>query len=204
MYDQKRVQEIAALPSPILTIYLNTASQDPSLHPVVPASLRWFTEEAEALARTLLPRDERKFKEQVQRLERYLSLRSPQEKAIAAFVGPDVWEILPLHIRIENQLRWGKPSVSQLFKLLSEHKPYGIAVVDHHGARFFRLHLGELTALAEKQYEIDESQWKRTDVGHISICSNIVSGHNSNTAAAKQRISYSPCPKRTALQDFSL
>jgi peptide subunit release factor 1 (eRF1) len=58
--------------------------------------------------------------------------------------------------------------VTQLFKLFSEHKPYGIVVVDHHGARFFRLHLGELTTLAEKQYEVDESQWKRTDVGHIA------------------------------------
>jgi hypothetical protein len=167
MYDQKRVKEIAALPSPVLTVYLNTASQDPSLHPVVPACLRWFTDEGEALSRTLLPRGRKRFKEQVERFERFLRLRRPQEKAMAAFVGPDVWEVLPLHICLENQLRWGKPSVAQLFKLLSEHKPYGIAVVDHHGARFFRFHLGELTALAEKQYEIDESQWKRTDVGHI-------------------------------------
>jgi hypothetical protein len=168
MYDQKRLQEIAALPSPVLTVYLNTASQDPSLHPVVPACLRWFTDEAEALSRTLLPRDGMRFKEQAERFERFLSLRRPQEKAIASFVGPDVWKVLPLHICLENQLRWGKPSVTQLFKLLSEHKPYGIVVVDHHGARFFRFHLGELIAIAERQYEIDESQWKRTDVGHIA------------------------------------
>jgi hypothetical protein len=168
MYEQKRLQEIAALPSPVLTVYLNTASQDPSLHPVVPACLRWFTDEGEALSRTLLPRDGKRFKEQAERFERFLSLRRPQEKAIAAFVGPDVWQVLPLHICLENQLRWGKPSVTQLFKLLSRHKPYGIVVVDHHGARFFRFHLGELIAIAERQYEIDDSQWKRTDVGRIA------------------------------------
>jgi Bacterial archaeo-eukaryotic release factor family 10 len=167
MYDQKRVQEIAALPPPVLTVYLNTASQDPSLHPVVPACLRWFSDQGEALSRTLLPRDRKRFNEQVDRFERFLSLRHPQEKAMAAFVGPDVWEVLPLHICLENQLRWGKPSVAQLFKLLSEHRPYGIVVVDHQRARFFQFHLRELTALAEKQYEIDESQWKRTDLGHI-------------------------------------
>jgi hypothetical protein len=97
-----------------------------------------------------------------------LSLRRPQEKALAAFVGPDIWEVLPFHICLENQLRWGKPSVAQLFKLLSGHRPYGIAVIDRHGARFFRFRLGELTTIAEKQYEVDESQWKRTDVGHIA------------------------------------
>jgi hypothetical protein len=160
MYDQKRLQEIAALPSPVLTVYLNTASQDPSLHPVVPACLRWFTDEGEALSRTLLSRDGRRLKENVERFERFLSLRRPQEKAIAAFVGPDVWKVLPLHICLESQLRWGKPSVTQLFKPPSEHKPYGIVVVDHHGARFFRFHLGELIAIAERQYEIDESRWR--------------------------------------------
>jgi hypothetical protein len=73
MYDQKRLQEIAALPSPVLTVYLNTASQDPSLHPVVPACLRWFTDEGEELSRTLLPRDGRRLKEQVERFERFFS-----------------------------------------------------------------------------------------------------------------------------------
>jgi hypothetical protein len=168
MYDQKRLQEIALLPSPVLTVYLNTASQDPSLHPVVPACLRWFTDKSEAFSRTLSPRDGKRFKEQVERFERFLSLRRPQEKAMAAFVGQDVWEVFPLHICLENQLRWGKPSVAQLFRLLSEHRPYGVVVVDHHGARFFRSHLGELTTIVEKQYEIDESQWKRTDVAHIA------------------------------------
>jgi len=84
MYDQKRVQEIAALPSPVLPVYLNTASHDPSLHPVVPACLRWFSAEGEALSRTPLPRDGKRFKEQAERFERFLSLRRPQEKAIAA------------------------------------------------------------------------------------------------------------------------
>ena len=53
MYDQKRVQEIAVLDPPILSVYLNTASQDPSLHSIVLASLLWLTDEAEALSRTL-------------------------------------------------------------------------------------------------------------------------------------------------------
>ncbi|HXJ37727.1 MAG TPA: VLRF1 family aeRF1-type release factor [Candidatus Eisenbacteria bacterium] len=168
MYDQKRIHKIAALPSPILSVYLNTANQDPSLHPIVPAPLRWFAEEAEALSRTLLPRDKIRFREQVERIERFLSLRRTQERAIAAFVGPDAWEVYPLNVGLENQLRWGKPSVGQLFRLLSDHKPYGIAVVDHHRAQFLQFHLGRLTALAEKRYEINESQWKRSDVSHVA------------------------------------
>jgi hypothetical protein len=55
-----------------------------------------------------------------------------------------------------------------LFRLVSEHVPYGVVVVDHHAARFFRLHLGELTQLGEQRYDIDESQWKRTDLGQIA------------------------------------
>jgi hypothetical protein len=84
MYDQKQVQEIAVPSPPILSVYLNTASQDPSLHPIVPAPLRWFTDEAEALSHTVLPRDKRRFREQVERVERFLRLRRTQERAIVA------------------------------------------------------------------------------------------------------------------------
>jgi Bacterial archaeo-eukaryotic release factor family 10 len=76
--------------------------------------------------------------------------------------------VIPLQTSIDHEMRWGQPAVGQLFRLLGEHDPYNVVVVDHHAARFFRLHLGELIKLDEKRYDIDKSQWKRTDLGHIA------------------------------------
>jgi peptide subunit release factor 1 (eRF1) len=51
--------------------------------------------------------------------------------------------------------------------MLNEHGSYGVVVMDLHAARFYSFLLGELTQLAEKRFGIDESQWKRKDVGHV-------------------------------------
>ena len=55
-----------------------------------------------------------------------------------------------------------------MFRLLSEHKRYGVVVVDHRAVRFFQCICGDFAELAEKNSNIDESQWKRGDVAHVS------------------------------------
>ena len=117
---------------------------------------------------TLLPADVKRFEQELARVKEFLEGRHPEETALAIFAGPQTWAVIPLQTSIHNEIRWGQPAVGQLFRLLSEHDPYGVVVVDHHAARFFRLHLGELTQLDEQRYDIDESQWKRTDLGHIA------------------------------------
>jgi hypothetical protein len=163
-----QLQEIAALPSPILSLCLNTRSENASRHPQAETCLAWLRKKAASSSRTLLPRDAERFREQVRRIEGFLHDRHPEEKALAIFSGPKTWMIIPLQIAVENELAWGRPSISQLHRLLHEHKPCCIIAVDHHAARFFAYSLGELTELARKEFEVDRSQWKKKSLGHLT------------------------------------
>lgn len=163
-----QLQEIAAWPPPILSAYLNTRTQNASRHPKVQACLAWFRNEAASTSRSLLPRDAERFERQVDRVERFLNQRPPKENALAIFASRENWAVLPIQLGVENELRWGKPAVGQLFRLLSEHQLSCVVVVDHHAARFFMNALGELTLLEDKSFDVDISQWKKKDLGHFA------------------------------------
>ena len=168
MLHMKEIQAIAASPAPILTVYVNTQNRNASRHPRMPEHLAWLGKQARLLSLTLPSADAEKFGHELARVKELLEGRHPEETALAIFAGPQTWAVIPLQTTIHHEMRWGQPSVGQLFRLLSEHAPHGVVVVDHHAARFFCLHLGEFTQLGEQKYDIDESQWKRTDLGHIA------------------------------------
>jgi hypothetical protein len=168
MLRVEQLQKIAALPSPILSAYLNTRSENASRHPQTKACLRWLRKKAALTSRTLLPRDAERFLQEVAHVEKFLEGRHPEEKALAIFAGPKTWTVFPLHIAVENELTWGHPAISQLFRLLHERKSCCIVAVDHRAARFFAHSQGELTELAAKQFEVDPSQWKRKSLGHLT------------------------------------
>jgi Bacterial archaeo-eukaryotic release factor family 10 len=181
------IQTIAASPVPILTVYLNTQNRNASRHPRVPNHLAWLRKESASLARTLLPRDAERFQQAVARVEQFLEGRHPEEKALAIFYGQETWTVIPMQTSIDNEIRWGKPAIGQLFRLLSEHNSYGVAVVDHQAARFFLFLLGELTQLGEKSFAIDESQWKRKDVGRVAS-ERTRKAHGSDQDLVERRI----------------
>lgn len=168
MIRTDQLQEIAAWSPPILSAYLSTRPQDASRHPQVQSCVTWLKKEAGSMSRNLEPRDAVQFERQVERVGRFLGQRRPKEKALAIFAGREYWTVVPLHVGVENELRWGKPGVWQLFRLLSEHNSNCIVVVDHHAARFFMNGLGELTLLEEKTFDVDISQWKKKDLGHFA------------------------------------
>ena len=168
MLRADQVQTIAESPTPILTVYLNTKSQNPSRHPHKPTHLVGFKQEATELARTLLPQDKKQFVKHARRVEQFLECRRPKEKALAIFAGREAWTVFPLQINVESEIGWGKPALGQLFRLLNEHSTFGVIAVDHRAARFFAYRLGELTALGEKAFDIDDSQWKKKDLGHVT------------------------------------
>jgi hypothetical protein len=168
MLSAKQVQAISQLPGPVLTAYLNTMSAEPSHHPVVPVHLTWLKNEAEVVARSLPTGERARFYEQVRRLGRHFEGRHPQEKSLVIFAGPGTWELLPLQVEVQNELRWGKPGVSQLFWLTQAHRPFEVVVVDRKGARFFRHQLQEWVLLEKKEFAIDISQWKRAELGHVT------------------------------------
>jgi hypothetical protein len=164
MIAEEDLLRVARSHAPVLSVYLNTMSLDPGRHPTVLPGVNWFRREAKSMSRASSPHGAEQLLRQVQRVEEFLEGRHPQEKALAIFAGQKTWKIVPLSGSVKNEIHWGRPAIGQLFRLLNERKPYGLVVVDHRGARFFLYLPHQLTTLGEKQYDIDKSQWKRSDV----------------------------------------
>jgi hypothetical protein len=168
MLNEMRVQSLRQMPGPLLTAYLRTISVDSSRHGLVPKYLTWLKQEAKSLAENVPHSERGLFQEQLSRLEDFLRGRIPEESGLVIFAGRGTWELVPLRLDVENELRWGKPSLAQLLWLVNEHKPYGIVVADRMKARFFRYSLGQIAELNEKKFEIDISQWKQEELGHVT------------------------------------
>ena len=168
MIATNQIQTLASLKEPVVSLFLNTENPNPSHHPRVPADLNWLHKNQAALEESLTVHEAKEFERVFARVEEFLEGRHPQEKALAIFAGQNTWTVLPLETAVQNSIQWGRPAVGQLVRLLGEHSRYGVVAVDRNTARFFEFYLGEFTSLTEKQFEVDESQWKRTDVGHIA------------------------------------
>lgn len=158
----------AKLPSPVLTVYVNTAQQDASRHPPVRPGLAWFLDTAETLRQELSHRDAKLFERQVRRVRRFLEQRHPAERALVIFAGAKSWQVLALQATLGNEVHWGKPKLDSLLPVLNAHRTYGVVVMDHMAARYFALAHAELHLLGTKQFEIDASQWKRKDQGRVT------------------------------------
>jgi hypothetical protein len=168
MLNEEKLQSFSRLPEPLLTAYLNTASDDASRHTPVPSYLAWLKKEANSKIDHLSPIERGLFREQLHRVEEFLHNHRPAEKSLVIFAGPKTWVTVSLQVKIANELHWPKAAVSQLQWLAAEHRSYCIVVVDRAGARFFGYRLREMTQLQETKFEVDISQWKREDLGHVS------------------------------------
>jgi peptide subunit release factor 1 (eRF1) len=158
----------ASLPSPVLTVYVNTVPQDAARHPRVRLELAWLLDMAEALRQELSHRDAKQFERQVRRVRRFLEQRHPAERAVVIFAGARNWQVIPLHVPLRNKLYWGIPRIDPLLPLLHAHLRYGFAVMDHMAVRYFELANSDMRLLGGKQFEIDASQWKRKDQGRVT------------------------------------
>jgi hypothetical protein len=168
MIAANQIQTLASLKEPVVSLFLNTENPNPSRHPRVAADVSWLRKNKAALEHSVTVHEAKEFEKVFARVEEFLEDRHPQEKALAIFAGQNSWTVLSLEIAVHHEIHWGKPAVGQLVRLLGEHSRYGVLAVDRNTARFFEFYLGEFTSLSEKQFEVDESQWKRTDVGHIA------------------------------------
>ncbi|HVB55348.1 MAG TPA: hypothetical protein VNE63_02815 [Candidatus Acidoferrales bacterium] len=167
MFTINQLESLSQLPPPLLTAYVRTASVEPSLHGATPEYLAWLKDESRPVAENLSPTEQELFRKQLDRVEEFLRQRQPHERSLVIVAGPAVWEIVSLQREVQNELHWGKPSVTQLLWLASEYKPYGIVAVDHAGARFFHYWLGEMVEYEEKKFAVDVSQWKQGELGHV-------------------------------------
>jgi hypothetical protein len=167
MPNIRRLDSLWQLPAPLLTAYLETGPAEASHHGPVPAYLTWLKKEAKSIAEGVPRSEQDLFEEQLRRVEGFVRERAWAGKNLVIFAGSATWEVVPVRVEIENELHWGKPALTQWLWLLSENKPHCVVVVDRTGARFFRYWLGEMAELAETKFEIDISQWKKKELGHV-------------------------------------
>jgi hypothetical protein len=162
------ISSLLQLPRPLLSVYLDTNPRSKDNIGFVPGYLTWLRTEAKTAAQGVPASEQQVLREQLDRVEQFLRDKGTQQRGLLIFAGPTTWEPFALTVELENELRWGTPALSQLLWLASEYKPYGIVVVDRHGARFLRYWLGEIAELGQKKFGIDISQWKKKDQGHVT------------------------------------
>lgn len=154
------IESLPELPTPVLTVYLDTNREKSDNRALEPAYLTSLGSQAKRIEEKLLPEDRGRFREQVERAETYLRIHPPKSKGIVIFTGRESWEFVPLEAAVESEVHWGAPDLAQLFWLLEEHKPYGIVVVGRKRAQFFLYWLGEMLALEGKQFVLEPSKEK--------------------------------------------
>lgn len=168
MLGIKEVRAFLSLPQPVLTAYLDVNPAKPANRGPDPAYLTWLNAAGKGLANGLPPDQQKALREQLERVETFLRGRIAARRGLLIFAGPETWESVPLQIPVQNELHWGRPAVAQLVGMLSRHKPYGIAVVDLAGVRFFRYRLGDLAELEQRKFVINISHWRKKDMGKVS------------------------------------
>jgi len=168
MVTMDRLDTLSRMAAPLVTAYIYANPSEARQHSLAPAGVAWLKTEGRAVANGLPGEEQEAFLKQLNRVEEYLRDRVPHERSLVIFAGPSGWETIPLQIEVKNEIHWGKPALGQLLWIMGEHKTHGVLVVDHTGAKFFQYWFGELTPYKEKKFEVDASEWKQKDMGHVT------------------------------------
>lgn len=164
MLDASRIQTLPQLAPPILSLYLDTNPADPRNQRHPPGDLIWLKSRAQVIGSRVSAAERKLFHEQVRRVEDWLRQRKARERGVVIFASPTAWEFLPLQVDVEDELHWGRASLTQLLWLLDEHQACGVVLADRSGARFFRFWLGEVDEQRHEAFHLDTSAWKRKDL----------------------------------------
>jgi len=167
MFTTKQLESLSQLSSPLLTAYVSTTAVEALLHGPVREYTDWLTDESRPIAENLSPAEKELFLKQLDRIQEFLRQREPHGRSLVIFAGSSAWEIVSLQQAVKNELHWGKPALTQLLWLASEHRPCGIIVVDHAGARFFHYWLGEIVEYEEMKFAVDITHWKTKELSHV-------------------------------------
>lgn len=188
MLTMDRLEALSGMASPLVTAYLNANPSEASHHSLAPGNVAWLKTEGRAIANGLPSEEQEMFLKQLNRVEEFLRARVPHERSMVIFAGPSAWEVIPLQIEVENEIHWGKPALGQLLWIVGEHKMYGVVVVDHTGAKFFQYWDGELSLHREKTFEVDASEWKEKDLGHVTAMKQSQRSHGTQRDTFEKRV----------------
>ena len=164
MLDANKIHSLPRLTPPVLTAYLDTnpANARNQGHP--PGYIIYLKSRGKIIGARAPKSEQKLFQEQLKRVEEYLRHHPPRSRGQLVVAGPQVWEVLPLQVDVDDELHWGRPSLTQLLWLLDEHQPCGVVQADRSGARFFRFWMGEAEEQAAAAFKVDTTQWRRKDL----------------------------------------
>jgi len=163
MLTPSLIRSLPELPSPILTVYLDTnVAKTGSRGLTVPTApyIARLESQIKLVTPTVSREDHEAFQAQVERVDAYLRSHPLQQRGVAIFAGPHAWELVPLQVDTEDEVHWGTPALAQLFWLLDEHRPYGVVLVGRKRAQFLLWWLGEMLELEEREFRLEESKEK--------------------------------------------
>ncbi|MGH9413421.1 MAG: VLRF1 family aeRF1-type release factor [Terriglobales bacterium] len=161
MLDEHAIAALPELAAPVLTAYLDTDPANPrNQGRKGPAT--WIRSTARTLSAGWSAEDRDACIAQAQRVSEYLlERRGAGSRGLVVFAAPGIWRLLPLQVRVEEEIYWGTPALGQLLWLLDEHQPCGVVVVNQSGARFFRFRMGEIEEDPARPMQLDTSQWRK-------------------------------------------
>jgi len=161
MLDAKLAKALPRLPSPILTVYLDTNPAKPRNQGKPSGARIWLKSRAKEMGAGV-PLEERKlFRKQLERVDKFLGVRPQRERGVVIFAGPKTFHALRLQVAVEDELHWGRAALKQFLWLLDEHQPGGVVVVDRAGVRFYRFWMGELEEQKAERFALNTSQWRK-------------------------------------------
>ncbi len=168
MLNAEDVSKFSELDEPVLTAYLNMQPFEPARHRLTPPITAWLRKESKALLEKVSSRTRADAREQIARVEQFLSKQKPRQRALMILAGPNVWKAVRLPFAVENELVWGRPALVQIEIALSRSTTDYIVVLDRKQARFFRYADDEMTELFNQSFAIHSSHWKRKTSAHVN------------------------------------
>src|SRR5688572_16862146 len=120
MLDRELITALPYLPSPVLTVYLDTNPSKPRNQGRPSGARIWMKSRAKEVDAHLSTEERRLFHKQLARVDRFLSTRPRRERGIVIVAGPKTWHVLRLQVDVEDELHWGRASLKQLLWFLDE------------------------------------------------------------------------------------
>jgi hypothetical protein len=182
MLNTDSVTKLSELDAPLLTAYLNMQPSELSRHRLTSQISNWVRRKGKALVEEVSPKVRSAVREQLARIDGFLAERKPDEDALLILAGPDVWKAIPLPGPVENELTWGKPSLTQLYMGVNGTESDCIVVLDRKGVRFFDYNGHEMKQMFDQSFVIDSSQWKKKG--------SYVTAEKAETTRGSQRDAY--------------
>ena len=189
MLDREVITALPRLPSPVLTVYLDTNPSKPRNQGRPSGARIWLKSRAKEVGADLSTEERKLFHKQFARVDSFLSTRARRERGIVIVAGPKTWHVLRLQVDVEDELHWGRASLKQLLWLLDEHQPCGVSVIDRSGARFYRFWMGEFEEEKAERFELDTSQWRQKSGVRPARLGQRKTGLRSERDAFEQRTS---------------